>query len=154
MRRRSTAWSMWQAAGRCVLVRSPGYESIAPTNTTCTAPWWDFEVLLAPQDREAAVASLIAFVQHVHHRFHQSRKLIRADSECRREINDGAERAHEHPLLHETRAQAFEIVDAVELHHADCALHPHVLGAGKAAAGGQAVLERRCNIRNLPQARF
>src|SRR5262249_23819855 len=84
----------------------------------------------------------------------QLRELVLANRERRREIDDGAERADEHPLLHEPCAQDLEIVDAVKLHNADRTLHPHVLDAWKAATGRKAVREGCRDIGYLPQARL
>src|SRR5262249_38010338 len=99
-------------------------------------------------------ASLTAFSQHIHDRAGQCRQLLRLDRECRREIDDGAEGADKNPLLHEARAQAFEIVDTLQLHHTDRAFHPHVLDAWERPARRKVAREGGCDIRNLPQPRL
>ena len=49
-------------------------------------------------------------------------QLVGCDGERRRQIDDVAERADEHALLDEARAQGVEVGDAFEFDHADRAL--------------------------------
>src|SRR5436305_13792173 len=72
----------------------------------------------------------------------QRRQLLRRYRECRREINNRAERPNEHPFLDEARAQPNEVVDAMELDDADRSLHADVFDVTHAAAGRKASLER------------
>src|SRR5262249_29142768 len=135
MRRRSTALSTSRAAARCGGGRSRRGGANAPAGMTYKARGGGVE---APPARPPWLRILAGFAHHLRHRPRQLRELVLPNRERRREIDDGAERADEHPLLHEPCAQDLEIVDAVKLHNADRTLHPHVLDAWKAATGRKA----------------
>src|SRR5262249_20700431 len=124
---------MSRAAGRCVRARSRPSESSARMNTTCSGPRAGFE--------RRSRRPLSALAPNFHYRARQYGELLRRDRESGREVNDRAERADKHALLHETSAQPLEIVDAVELHHADRALHAYVLHTRQVAARRKAALE-------------
>src|SRR5262249_59362851 len=79
-------------------------------------------------------------------RFRQLRKLLRGNREGRCEIDDGAERTDESSLFHKTRAQSFEIVDLLDLNHANRAPHPHVLHASPPATSRHSKLHPTRNI--------
>ena len=83
-----------------------------------------------------------AFAGHLHHRCGQPGKLFRPDREGRREIDCRAERADEHPLLHEARAQPAKVCDALKLDHPDRAQDANILDAGQVAAWLKAARER------------
>ena len=84
-RRRSTAPSMWRAAGRCASARSPPSRSSAPTPTICTG-------------RRSGSDLYARWLQDLHDRPRQCRQFLLADREGGREIDDRAERADEDAL--------------------------------------------------------
>src|SRR5262249_3179281 len=110
---------------------------------TISLPW--MSPLYEPGDRKDAWAAELFVCQladDLDDSGGSTGELVGRDGEGRRQVDDPTERADKDPLLHEAGPQRLNIGDAIELDHADRALHPHVLDPRQAAARRQSMGER------------